>query len=86
MLYGLLDAASELALLPMLDPREEALTIDMHVSLITSVPAGTRVALRAEVLHRRASVAFVRCEAQTVENGSGTVAVATVTKAISRSA
>jgi acyl-coenzyme A thioesterase PaaI-like protein len=41
----------------MLNPNEQAVTIDMHVSLIRSVPAGARVALRAEVLRKRSSVA-----------------------------
>jgi acyl-coenzyme A thioesterase PaaI-like protein len=85
-LYGLLDATSYLALLPMLDPGEQAVTVDMHVSLIRSVPASARVALRAEVLRKRTGIAFVRCEAQTVEDAAGTVALATVTKVISRSA
>ncbi len=85
-LYGLLDATCYLALLPMLESGEQAVTIDMHVSLIRSVPAGARVALRADVMRKRSNVAFLRCEAQTVEDAAGTVALATVTKAISRSA
>ena len=85
-LYGLLDATSHLALLPMLQPGEQAATIDIHVSVIRSVPPGARVALRAEVLRKRSSVAFLRCEAQTVEDAAGTVALATITKAISRPA
>ena len=83
-LYGLLDATSYLALLPMLEPGEQAATIDIHVSLIRSVPPGARVALRAEVMRKRSSVAFVRCEAQTVEDAAGTVAMATVTMSITR--
>jgi acyl-coenzyme A thioesterase 13 len=85
-LYGLLDATSYLALLPMLEPGEQAATIDMHVSLLRSVPPGARVALRAEVMRKRSSVAFVRCEAQTVEDAAGTVAMATVTLSIVRRA
>jgi uncharacterized protein (TIGR00369 family) len=83
-LYGLLDATGHLALLPMLEAGEHAVTIDFHVSVIRSVPAGARVALRAEVMRKRPSVAFLRCEAQTVEDAAGTVALATITKAISR--
>jgi uncharacterized protein (TIGR00369 family) len=83
-LYGLLDATSHLALLPMLEAGEHAVTIDLHVSIVRSVPPGARVALRAEVVRKRSSIAFVRCEAQTVEDAAGTVAVATITKAIAR--
>jgi len=83
-LYGLLDATSHLALLPMLEAGEHAVTIDLHVSIVRSVPPGARVALRAEVVRKRSSIAFVRCEAQTVEDAAGTVALATITKAIAR--
>jgi uncharacterized protein (TIGR00369 family) len=85
-LYGLLDATSQLALLPMLEPGEHAVTIDLHVSIVRSVPPGGRVALRAEVIRKRSSMAFIRCEAQTVEDAAGTVAVATITKALARQA
>lgn len=85
-LYGLLDATTQLALLPMLEAGEQATTIDIHVSVIRSVPPGARVALRAEVLRKRSTVAFLRCEAQTVEDAAGTVAVATITKSISNHA
>jgi uncharacterized protein (TIGR00369 family) len=85
-LYGLLDAACHLALLPMLEPGEQAVTIDIHVSIIRSVPPGARVVLRAEVLRKRTSFAFLRCEAQTVEDAAGTVALAIITKALSRPA
>jgi acyl-coenzyme A thioesterase PaaI-like protein len=77
-----LDATTQLALLPMLEAGEQATTIDIHVSLIRSVPPGARVALRAEVLRKRSTIAFLRCEAQTVEDAAGTVAVATITKSI----
>jgi uncharacterized protein (TIGR00369 family) len=83
-LYGLLDATSHLALLPMLEPGEHAATIDLHVSIVRSVPPGARVALRAEVVRKRSKLAFLRCEAQTVEDAAGTVAVATITATISR--
>lgn len=85
-LYGLLDATSQLALLPMLEQGEHAVTIDFHVSIVRSVPPGARVALRAEVVRKRSSMAFLRCEAQTVEDAAGTVAIATITKALARQA
>jgi uncharacterized protein (TIGR00369 family) len=85
-LYGLLDATGQLALLPMLEQGEHAVTIDFHVSIVRSVPPGARVALRAEVVRKRSSMAFLRCEAQTVEDAAGTVALATITKALARQA
>jgi len=85
-LYGLLDATSQLALLPMLEAGEHAVTIDLHVSIVRSVPPGARVALRAEVVRKRSSMVFIRCEAQTVEDAAGTVAIATITKALARQA
>jgi len=85
-LYGLLDATSHLALLPMLEPGEQASTIDLHVSIVRAVPPGARVALRAEVVRKRSKLAFLRCEAQTVEDAAGTVAVALITATISRRA
>ena len=83
-LYGLLDVTGDLALLGMLERGEQAITIDFHASLLRPVPPGARVALRAEVVRKRTSLAFLRCEAQTVEDAAGTIAIATVTKAISR--
>jgi acyl-coenzyme A thioesterase PaaI-like protein len=70
----------------MLEPGEHAVTIDLHVSIVRSVPPGARVALRAEVVRKRSSMAFLRCEAQTVEDAAGTVAIATITKALARQA
>jgi len=40
--------------------------------------------LRAELLRRSANLAFLRCDAQTVEGAAGTIASATVTTAIGR--
>jgi len=85
-LYGLLDATSHLALLPMLESGEQATTIDLHVSIVRAVPPGARVALRAEVVRKRSRLAFLRCEAQTVEDAAGTVAVALITATINRRA
>jgi uncharacterized protein (TIGR00369 family) len=83
-LYGLMDAACFLAVLPMLEDEESATTVDIHVSLVRAVPVGARVALRAECLRRGRNLAFLRCEAQTAEGGAGTVAVATLTMALGK--
>jgi uncharacterized protein (TIGR00369 family) len=85
LLYGLMDATCYLALVPMLDEDEQASTVDMNVTLVRPAPAGARVALRAECLRRGRSLAFLRCEAQTAEGGTGTIAVATFTKALGKS-
>jgi uncharacterized protein (TIGR00369 family) len=84
LLHGLFEASCYLALLPLLEDDEHAGTIDLHVSVVRAAPRGARIALRAEVLRKGRNVAFVRCEAQTAEGGAGTIAVATVTKAIGK--
>ena len=84
LLHGLVEAACYLALLPMLDDDEHASTIDLHVSVVRVAPKGARIALRAEVMRKGRGVAFVRCEAQTAEGGAGTIATATVTKALGK--
>jgi len=60
-------------------------TVDMNVTLVRPAPVGARVALRAECLRRGRSIAFLRCEAQTAEGGTGTFAVASFTKALGKS-
>ena len=60
---ALLDVASYLALLPSLAPGEAAVTHDLSVSLLRSVPAGSRVELTGTVLKRGRAVAFLRAEA-----------------------
>jgi uncharacterized protein (TIGR00369 family) len=84
LLHGLVEATCYLALLPMLEDDEHAATTDLHVSVVRAAPRGARIALRAEVLRKGRSMAFMRCEAQTAEGGAGTIAVATVTKAIGK--
>jgi|KBSMisStaDraftv2_1062788.scaffolds.fasta_scaffold242299_1 uncharacterized protein (TIGR00369 family) len=85
LLYGLMDATCYLALIPMLEDDEQAGTVDMNVTLVRPAPVGARVALRAECLRRGRSIAFLRCEAQTAEGGTGTFAVASFTKALGKS-
>jgi uncharacterized protein (TIGR00369 family) len=84
LLHGLFEATCYLALLPLLDDDEHAATIDLHVTVVRAAPRGARIALRAEVLRKGRNVAFVRCEAQTAEGGTGTIALATVTQSIGK--
>jgi uncharacterized protein (TIGR00369 family) len=83
-LYGLMDATCYLAVLPTLEEGEHAATVDLHTSLVRAAPQGARIALRAEILRRVTNLAFLRCEAQTVEGAAGTIASATITKAIGK--
>lgn len=83
MLYGLLDAIGFLALVTILKPKEYAATQDMHVSLLRTVPKGEEVELRAEVVRRSASMAFIRSDAWRVSGtGNELVATAMVTKSL----
>ncbi len=83
-LYGLMDAASFLALVTVLKPEELAVTHDMHVALLRPVPKGEEVELRAEVIRRGVSIAFIRSEAwRLAVSGEQLAATATVTKSLS---
>ena len=84
LLYGYMDTAAYFSVLPMLEEGEQASTIDLHASIIRVAPLGSSIGLRAEVIRRGTSVAFVRCEAHGVEDGMGLIASATVTKAITK--
>ncbi len=84
LLYGYMDTAAYFSVLPMLEEGEQATTIDLHASIIRVAPLGSSIGLRAEVIRRGASVAFVRCEAHGVEDGMGLIASATVTMAITK--
>ena len=76
---ALLDVASYLALLPELGPGENAVTHDLSVSLLRSVPAGSRVQLSGAVLRRGRAVAFLRAEARV---DGRVVAAAQITKTL----
>ena len=76
---ALLDVASYLALLPSLAQGEHAVTHDLSVSLLRSVPAGSRVELTGTVLKRGRAVAFLRAEASV---DGRLVAAAQVTKTL----
>lgn len=82
-LYGLMDAASFLALVTVLKPEELATTHDIHVSVMRPVPKGEEVELRAEVIRRGINIAFIRCDAwRLAATGEQLAATATVTKSL----
>lgn len=77
--YALLDAICMLALLPELSDAEHAVTHDLHVSMMRSVPPGTRCELEGRVLRKGRSIAFM----EGVARADGRViASARVTKSI----
>ena len=78
---ALLDVSCYLALLPQLGEEENAVTHDMTVSLIRSVPRGARVEVVGSVVRRGRSLAFCRAEA-TVDGK--VVAAGQVTKTLLR--
>lgn len=75
---ALLDVASYLALAPLLEPGEHAVTHDMSVQLLRPGQAEERLLLRGEVLRGR-KVAFLRADAWIAEVR---VAAAQVTKTV----
>jgi uncharacterized protein (TIGR00369 family) len=76
---GLLDVACYLALLPLLDADENAVTHDVTASLVRSVSAGRRVHMTGEVVRRGRAVAFLRAEARV---DGAVVATGQVTKTL----
>ena len=75
----LLDGAAYLALTPLLAPSEDAISHDLHFSLLRTVHVGQRVELRGHVVKKGRSVAFLDAAA-TVDGRI--VATARVTKSI----
>ena len=78
--YALLDAICMLALLPDLSESEHAVTHDLHVSMMRSVPPGTRCALEGRVVRRGRSIAFMEGVARAADGK--VIASARVTKSI----
>jgi acyl-coenzyme A thioesterase PaaI-like protein len=76
-----LDATAFLALEPLLDDDEDAISHDLHISMLRSVRTGDVVELRGTVVQRGRRVAFVNSEATV--NGR-IVATARITKSIVR--
>jgi len=81
--YTLCDTACYAALLSVLNEGENAVTHDIHVSMLRAARLGDRVQFSARVLKHGRSVAFMEAEAR---SGDQLLARATVTKSILRSA
>jgi uncharacterized protein (TIGR00369 family) len=80
-LYTGCDLCSYIALMSLLAPEEAAVTHDIHVSVISSAQADDRVDIRAEVLRRGRSLAFMDVRAMA---GNRLLATARVTKSFLR--
>lgn len=82
-LYGLLDASSFIALLPMLDEKETAVSHDVNFSIMRRANQGCVVTIKTEVLRKGGRVAFIRAEAFTELDGKQKlIATGHVTKSI----
>lgn len=77
--YTICDMACYAALLSELPEGENAVTHDIHVSLMRGAKAGDRVVFSGRVIRRGRSIAFLEAEARV---GDDVVARATVTKSI----
>ena len=78
-LTALCEVVGFLALVPMLDDHQHAVTHDLHVSLMKAVPADTRCDLSARVARLGRTLAFIDVEASV---GDQKVATARITKSI----
>ena len=77
--YTICDMACYAALLSELPEGDNAVTHDIHVSLMRGAKAGDRVVFSGRVIRRGRSIAFLEAEARV---GEDIVARATVTKSI----
>lgn len=78
-LYAMMDVTAYLAVLPTLAADENAVSHDVHVSVLRPV-AENHVDLHARILRRGRGVIFVRIEAR--DAGGRTAATASVTKSV----
>lgn len=78
-LYSASDWASYVALLSLLGHDESAVTHDMHVSVMSSAQAGATVDVRAEVVRKGLTLAFIDVRAS---NGDRLLSTARVTKSM----
>jgi uncharacterized protein (TIGR00369 family) len=75
----ILDAVAYLALEPSLAENEDAVSHDLHISMLRSVQSGQTVHLKGELVQRGRRVAFVNSEARV---DGRLVATARITKSI----
>ena len=78
-LYVLSDVAAYAATLSMLDPSEEAVTHDLHISVLRGSSSGAEIALSAQVLRRGRKLVFIQVQAHADDH---LLATATVTKSV----
>lgn len=78
-LYAMMDVAAFLAVLPTLEAGENAVSHDVHVSVLRPV-TGSEVTLQARILKRGRGTIFIRVEARDAENRLA--ATGTVTKTV----
>lgn len=81
-LYMLCDVCAYAGLLSVLEDNEEAVTHDIHVSVMRSAGAGDNVVIRSTLLKRGRSLCFVDISASV---GGKVIATARVTKSVIRS-
>lgn len=77
--YALLDAAAYLAVIPLLRSGENAVTHDIHVSVMRPVAAGETLDLHGTVTRRGRSLIFAESEARVAGK---LIATARVTKSV----
>jgi uncharacterized protein (TIGR00369 family) len=78
-LCTLLDITAYLALLPLLDPSQTAVTHNMNASFFGSSSLGDEILFEAKVMHRGRTLAFVQSDARV---GDKRIATATVCKSV----
>ncbi len=82
-LYGMMDVCAFLALTPMLADSEQAVSHDVHCSVLRPVSKGKSVELRARVDRKGKSIAFIRVEAWVDDKlvGTGTITKSVLSRA-----
>ncbi|MCW5828077.1 MAG: PaaI family thioesterase [Deltaproteobacteria bacterium] len=80
-LYALLDAAAYSSVVPLLNEGENAVTHDIHVSVLRPVMLGETIVLKGRVLKRGRTTIFAESEAVV---GGKLVATSCVTKSVIR--
>lgn len=78
-LYTLADVCAYAGLLSRLEPHQEAVTHDLHVSVLRPVTAGQSVTITSRIVRLGRAVCFLDAE---VQAGGKTIATARVTKTL----